>query len=89
MPLAAAVVALVDPYQTLGLDAVSYRLRQPDAAAVRVAGRLFIVPEGLAAPYAHSLRGSTLAAGLLMAAMPTGMAVGAFRLGRIATRQCG
>jgi hypothetical protein len=31
----------------------------------------YIVPEGLAAPYAHSLHGDTFTAGLLMAAMPS------------------
>ena len=44
----------------------------------------YIVPEGLAAPYAHSLHGSTVTVGLLMAAMPFGMVVGAFLLSRIA-----
>ena len=37
------------------------------------------------APYAHSLHGSTVTVGLLMAAMPTGMVVGCFVLSRIAT----
>ena len=36
----------------------------------------YIVPEGLAAPYAHSLHGSTPTVGLLMAAMPFGVVVG-------------
>ena len=44
-----------------------------------------IVPEGLAAPYAHSLHGSTLAVGLLMAATPFGTVVGAFAFGKLAT----
>jgi len=44
----------------------------------------YIVPEGLAAPYARSLHGSTLTVGLLMAAVPLGMVIGAFLLGRIA-----
>ena len=44
----------------------------------------YIVPEGLAAPYARSLHGSTLTVGLLMAAMPLGMVIGAFLLGRVA-----
>lgn len=44
----------------------------------------YIVPEGLAAPYAHSLRGSTVTVGLLMAAMPSGMVVGAFTLSKMA-----
>ena len=42
-----------------------------------------IVPEGLAAPYAHSLHGNALDVGLLMAAMPLGTVVGAFAFGRL------
>jgi MFS family permease len=42
-----------------------------------------IVPEGLAAPYSHSLHGSTLTVGLLMAAMPFGTVVGAFLFGKV------
>jgi MFS family permease len=44
----------------------------------------YIVPEGLAAPYARSLHGGPLTVGLLMAAMPMGMVVGAFLLSRVA-----
>jgi MFS family permease len=44
----------------------------------------YIVPEGLAAPYAGSLHGNTLTVGLLMAAVPLGMVIGAFLLGRVA-----
>jgi MFS family permease len=120
----AAVVAVVDPYRTLGLDAVSFGLSalmvalwvkarplpsreetsRPSLWAVSADGvrivfgnrtlltlllfgwlaGFYIVPEGLAAPYAHSLHGSTLTVGLLMAAMPFGMVVGAFLLGRLA-----
>src|SRR5207247_8689027 len=43
-----------------------------------------IVPEGLAAPYARSLHGNTLTVGLLMAAVPLGMVIGAFLISRIA-----
>ena len=42
-----------------------------------------IVPEGLAAPYAHALHGDALTVGLLMAAMPLGTVVGAFAFGRL------
>jgi MFS family permease len=45
----------------------------------------YVVPEGLAAPYAHALGGSTLDVGLLMAAMPVGTVIGAFVFGRLAT----
>jgi MFS family permease len=121
----AAVVAVVDPYWTLSLDAVSFGIsafivtagvrarplpdrdqaRRPSLWAVSADGirivfgsrtlltlllfgwlaGFYIVPEGLAAPYAHSLHGSTLTVGLLMAAMPAGMVIGAFLLGRMAT----
>ena len=119
----AAVVAVVDPYRTLGLDAVSFGISalivvagvrprplprreaaRPSLWAVSADGirivfgnrRLltlvlfgwlagfYIVPEGLAAPYAHSLHGSTVTVGLLMAAMPSGMVVGAFVLSKMA-----
>jgi MFS family permease len=44
----------------------------------------YIVPEGLAVPYARSLHGGPLTVGLLMAAMPLGMVVGAFLVSRVA-----
>jgi MFS family permease len=44
-----------------------------------------IVPEGLAAPYAHSLHRGPLAVGLMMAAIPLGMVIGAFLFGKLAT----
>jgi hypothetical protein len=44
----------------------------------------YIVPEGLAAPYARSLHGNALTVGLLMAAVPLGMVIGAFVISRIA-----
>jgi len=44
----------------------------------------YIVPEGLAAPYARPLHGSALTVGLLMAAVPLGSVIGAFLLGRVA-----
>lgn len=42
-----------------------------------------IVPEGLAAPYAHSLHRGTLTVGLLMASMPLGAVIGAYLLGKL------
>ena len=39
---------------------------------------LFVVPEGVAAPYAHDLGGGPVAVGLLMAATPAGTAVGTY-----------
>jgi MFS family permease len=44
----------------------------------------YVIPEGLAAPYAHALHGDTLDVGLMMAAMPVGMVIGAFTVGRLA-----
>jgi len=120
----AAVVAVLDPRRTLGIDAVSFGLSalivlagvkarpaprregtaRPSLWSVSADGirivfgsrmlrtlmlfgwlaGFYIVPEGLAAPYARSLHGNTLTVGLLMAAMPLGMVVGAFLLGRVA-----
>jgi Na+/melibiose symporter-like transporter len=44
----------------------------------------YVIPEGLAAPYAHALGGNTLDVGLMMAAMPVGTVIGAFTVGRLA-----
>jgi MFS family permease len=44
----------------------------------------YIVPEGLAAPYAHSLGGKALTVGLLMAAAPCGTVIGGVLLERFA-----
>jgi MFS family permease len=120
----AAVVAVLDPYRTLGVDALSFGISalivvtgvkarplprregtarpslwsvSADGIRIVLGNRVlltllffgwlagfYIVPEGLAAPYARSLHGSTFTVGLLMAAMPIGMVVGAFLLGRVA-----
>ena len=45
----------------------------------------YVLPEGLAVPYAHALHGSTFDVGLLMAAMPAGTVIGAFVVGRLVT----
>ena len=42
-----------------------------------------MVPEGLAAPYAHTLGGGAPTVGLLLAAPPAGLLLGAFVLGRL------
>ncbi len=39
---------------------------------------LYVVPEGVAAPYAHHLDQGAVATGLLMAAMPAGTAIGTY-----------
>jgi MFS family permease len=119
----AAVVVAINPYRTLGLDAVTFALsaliimfwtRQRPAARATLSNRpslwaitrdgaslvfgnrtlrtlvlfgwlagFYVLPEGLAAPYAHSLGGGTMTVGLLMAAMPVGMVISALVLGRL------
>ncbi len=120
----AAVVAALNPYKTLGIDAATFGLSallvlagvksrpsparegarpslwalSADGIRIVFGNRLlltlllfgwlagfYIVPEGLAAPYARSLHEGTLVVGLLMAAMPLGMVIGAFLIGRLAT----
>ena len=44
----------------------------------------YILPEGLAAPYAHSLGGTAVTVGLLMAAVPLGTVIGSLLLARFA-----
>jgi MFS family permease len=44
----------------------------------------YVIPEGLAAPYARALGGSAITAGLLMASVPAGTALGAMLIGRLA-----
>jgi len=43
----------------------------------------YVLPEGLAVPYAHALHASTFDVGLLMAAIPVGTVIGAFTLSRL------
>jgi MFS family permease len=118
----AAVVAMLNPYRTLGIDAATFGIsaliaatalkarpaphRDPakktsvwsvSAEGVRLVfgdpvlrtlllfgwlAGFYIIPEGLAAPYAHSLRGTTFTVGLLMAAMPLGTVAGVVLLNR-------
>jgi hypothetical protein len=120
----AAVVAVLDPHKTLGIDAVTFGLSalilltgvrsrpgpgrpgtaraslwsvSADGVRIVFGSRLlltlllfgwlvgfYIVPEGLAAPYARSLHGNALTVGLLMAALSLGMVIGAFVISRIA-----
>ncbi|XRQ10389.1 MFS transporter [Actinomadura welshii] len=42
----------------------------------------YVVPEGLAAPYAATFGGGAVTVGLLLSAMPTGMVIGAFLFSR-------
>lgn len=48
-----------------------------------------VVPEALAVPYARTLGGGPLTAGLLMCAMPVGTAAGALVTGRLSRRTSG
>jgi MFS family permease len=43
----------------------------------------YVVPEGLAVPYAKALGGGPVSAGLLLAAMPAGMGIGVIAFGRL------
>jgi MFS family permease len=43
----------------------------------------YVVPEGLAVPYARALGGGAVTAGLLLAAMPTGMGIGVIAFSRL------
>lgn len=45
----------------------------------------YVVPEGLATPYAHTFNGAALTVGLIMAAMPLGTVIGALVIGRFLT----
>jgi MFS family permease len=120
----AALVGVLHPGKTLGVDAVSFGISalivlfwvkarpspwregttRPSLWSVSADGvrtvfgnrilltlllfgwlaGFYIVPEGLAAPYARSLHGGPLTVGLLMAAMPAGMVAGAFLISRVA-----
>lgn len=60
--------------------------RRPAARTLVLFGWLAgfaVVPEGLAAPYAHTLGGGPLTAGLLMCATPAGTVAGALIIGRL------
>ncbi len=48
---------------------------------------LFVVPEGVAAPYARGVGGGSAATGLLLAAMPAGTALGAVLLTRFVSER--
>lgn len=121
----AAVVAILNPYRTLGIDAASFGISaiiawlmlkgrpapsrepgvkvsvwsvsrdgvrlvfgDPSLRTLLLFGWLagfYIVPEGLAAPYAEKLGDGTYTVGLLMAAMPLGTVVGVVLLNRFVT----
>jgi MFS family permease len=121
----AAVVATLDPYRTLGIDAGTFGIsalillaavrrrpappREPgkrptmwsvSADGIRIVfgspelrtlvlfgwlAGFYILPEGLAAPYAHSLGGTAVTVGLLMAAVPCGTVIGGILLERFTT----
>ena len=65
----------------LALIARSPRLRV--LAGFAVLSGFYVVPEGLAAPYAATIGGGSVATGLLMAADPAGSAIGAWLLVRL------
>jgi MFS family permease len=61
--------------------------RQRRLVALAWMNAFWIVPEGLAAPYAHHLGGGPVAVGLLLSALPLGCAVGAIVLTSVATHE--
>lgn len=70
---------------TVSADGVRLVFGRPDLRTLLLFGWLagfYVVPEGLAAPYAHSLRGGTVAVGVLMAAVPLGTVLGGVLVGR-------
>lgn len=68
----------------VALIARSPRLRI--LAGLALMSGFYVVPEGVAAPYAAVIGGGSVATGLLMAADPTGSAVGAWLLTRFVPR---
>jgi MFS family permease len=71
--------------QSLTRDA-RFIFRRPAARTLVLFGWLAgfaVVPEGLAAPWAHTLGGGPVMVGLLMTAMPAGMVIGALVIGRL------
>lgn len=122
----AAVVAVLNPYRTLAIDAATFGIsaliavtmvkrraaprQEPGAKATvwtvsRAGVRLvfgdpslrtlllfgwlagfYIVPEGLAAPYADKLGAGAYAVGLLMASIPLGTVIGVVLLNRFVAR---
>jgi MFS family permease len=71
---------------SLTLDGAAFVFGRPVLRTLVLLGWLAgfaVVPEGLAVPYAHALGGGPLTVGLLMAAMPVGMIIGAFLIGRL------
>jgi MFS family permease len=93
----AAVVTVHDPHKTLGIDAVTFGLSAvirltgvrsrpaPGRAGAARASLWSVSADGVRiVPYARSLHGNALTVGLLMAAVPLGMVIGAFVTSRIA-----
>lgn len=70
---------------TMRLIAGSSQLRR--LLALAALNSFWVVPEGLAAPYAKSLHGGPAAAGLLLAAIPFGCVVGATALVRYTNQE--
>jgi MFS family permease len=73
------------PLWSITRDGTAFVFRNPALRTLMLFGWLagfYILPEGLAAPYAHALGGGTMVVGLLMAAMPVGMVISAVVLAR-------
>jgi MFS family permease len=70
---------------TVSADGVRLVFGRPELRTLLLFGWLagfYVVPEGLAAPYARSLHGGTVAVGVLMAAVPAGTVAGGVLVGR-------
>lgn len=63
-----------------GLSLILRSPRLRILAALALLSGFYVVPEGIAAPYAASIGGASMATGLLMASDPAGSAVGAWLL---------
>jgi MFS family permease len=67
-------------------DGVRLVFGQPELRTLLLFGWLagfYVIPEGLAAPYSHSLGGDAFTVGVLMAAVPLGTVVGGALVGRL------
>ncbi|MGH3170787.1 MAG: MFS transporter [Trebonia sp.] len=70
---------------TVSADGVRLVFGRPELRTLLLFGWLagfYVIPEGLAAPYAHSLRGDAVTVGVLMAAVPFGTVIGGVLVGR-------
>jgi len=70
-----------------GIQLVCWNPRLRSLVALACVAGFYITAEGLAVPYARQIGGGAVTAGLLLAAMPAGTAVGMLVLGRLVRPQ--